>query len=330
MASAFTRTLAGFCDELKQTFPELAIPVDRAASVTAATYWKSWQAATTTLLTRDVSGLLVGKAGFLVGAVRLTPELWSELSAGTQAAIWKYLRTLLLEAAMEVPMDAVPTEIIQNVLAILTEERLEGGGAEAEAAQNEILEDAMGHLNPLMERLRGMVGGFVDLSGMKDIPIPDIPAHLRNGRIAQLAEQMAKQFDPTEFGIDPAVLAGDNVEEVLRGLAEMYKRDPSKLVAGAQRMAERIKRQILGGSLNREELIAEAQEFVTLFKEHPLFKEAISKFESFTGGADGLAAMFGGGMASSGAPSERRRIAQERLRKRFAERQAKAAANNKK
>ena len=314
MASAFTHTLAGFCDELKQTFPELAVPVDRAASVTAATYWNSWQGATATLLTRDVSGLLVGKAGFLVGAVRLTPEFWSELSAGTQAAIWKYLRTLLLEAAMEVPMDAVATEVMQNVLAILTEERLEAGDA-----QNEILEDAMGHLNPLMERLRSMVGGFADLSGMKDVPLPDIPAHLRNGRIAQLAEQMAKQFDPAEFGIDPAVLAGDNVEEVLRSLAEMYQRDPSKLIAGAQRMAERIKRQILGGSLNREELIAEAQEFVTLFKEHPLFKEAIAKFESFTGGADGLAAMFGSS-DNGGAPSERRRAVQERLRKKLAAR----------
>lgn len=313
MASAFTHTLTGFCNELKQTFPELSIPVDRATSVTSTNYWTSWQSHTTVLVTRDVSGLLITKGGFLIGAVRLTPELWSELSAGTQVAIWKYLRTLLLEAAMEVSMDAVPTEVIQNVLAILTDERLETGGAST------VLEETMEHLNPLMERLRGMIGGFVDLSGMKDIPIPDIPAHLRNGRIAQLAEQMAKQFDPSEFGIDPAVLAGDNVEEVLRGLAEMYQRDPSKLIAGAQRMAERIKRQILGGSLNREELIAEAQEFVSLFKEHPLFKEAVAKFESFTGGADGLAAMFGGSDSGS-APSERRRAVQERLRKKLASR----------
>jgi hypothetical protein len=316
MATAFVRTLAGFCDELKQTFPELSIPVDRAASITATSYWNSWQAHTATLLTCDVNGLLVTKAGFLIGAVRLTPELWSELSDGTRVAIWKYLRTLLLEAAMEVNLDGVATEIMQNVIAILTEERVETtDGAE-------LLEESMEHLNPLMERLRGMVGGFVDLSGMKDIPIPDIPAHLRNGRIAQLAEQMAKQFDPAEFGIDPAVLAGDNMEEVLRGLAEMYQRDPSKLIAGAQRMAERIKKQILGGSLNREELISEAQEFVTLFKEHPLFKEAISKFESFTGGADGLAAMFGGS-DNDGAPSERRRAVQERLRKKLAARNKK-------
>jgi hypothetical protein len=102
----------------------------------------------------------------------------------------------------------------------------------------------------------------------------------------------------------------------------MYQRDPSKLIAGAQRMAERIKKQILGGSLNREELISEAQEFVTLFKEHPLFKEAISKFESFTGGADGLAAMFGGS-DNDGAPSERRRAVQERLRKKLAARNKK-------
>ena len=102
----------------------------------------------------------------------------------------------------------------------------------------------------------------------------------------------------------------------------MYQKDPTQLIAGAKRVAERIKKQILGGSLNRDELIAEAQEFIALFKEHPMFKEMMKKVEGFMG-AGGLAEMFGGGGDSAAAPSERRKAVQERLRKKMAARNAK-------
>ena len=88
--------------------------------------------------------------------------------------------------------------------------------------------------------------------------------------------------------------------------------------AGAQRVAEKIKKQIMGGSLNRDELIAEAQEFIALFKEHPMFKEIVDKISGFMG-PGGLAEMFSSGSSAS-APSERRRAVQERLRKKMAER----------
>jgi len=149
---------------------------------------------------------------------------------------------------------------------------------------------------------------------------PEIPEKLRKGRIAKLAEELAKQIDPADFGLDPAALKGDNLEEVIKRLAELYQRDPSILMSGAKRVAEKIKAKIMGGSLNREELLAEAQEFVALFKDHPLFKEAIAKFEGLMG-AGGIAEMFsaaGGG--GGGAPSERRRAVQERLRKKLAAR----------
>jgi hypothetical protein len=108
---------------------------------------------------------------------------------------------------------------------------------------------------------------------------------------------------------------------VLRRLAEMYQRDPTLLIAGAKRMADRIRRQVMGGSLKQEDLVAEAKEFVELFKEHPLFKEAIGKFQEMVG-EGGLAEMFGGG-GSAAAPSERLRAVQDRLRKKLAARQAK-------
>jgi hypothetical protein len=315
----FAKTLTAFCGELRLTFPELAPQIDRAASQTPEVYWRTWKSNLEILGTRNFEALITERRGIIIGPVVITSALWGELSDTTRTAIWRYLRTLLLEAALEIGIDTIDTAHSPILLAILSEERLEAGGTEAEAEAAELLESSMEHLNPLMERLKGMLGGAaasIDLSGME---MPEIPEHLRKGRIARLAEDMAKQFNPEEFGIDPALLAGDNVEEILRRLAELYQRDPTLLITGAKRVAEKIKRQVMGGSLNRDQLIAEAKEYVELFKEHPMFKEAMSKVQGFFG-EGGLGELLGGGGSGGGAPSERLRAVQERLRRKMAAR----------
>jgi len=323
----FSATLSAFCTELRLTFPELTVQIDRAATLTGPQFWSMWKGNLSILLTRDASALFEKRRGLLLGAIQMTPALWGELSEGTKTAIWKYLRTMVLEVAVSMNLDSLDTTIMQEVSAILTEERLIAGGEEATSETSEMFE----HLKPMMEKLKGMLGGFMDLSGLSGFmdlsgglpdmgSFPEIPEKLRKGRIAKLAEELAKQIDPADFGLDPAALKGDNLEEVIRRLAELYQRDPSILMSGAKRVAEKIKAKIMGGSLNREELLAEAQEFVALFKDHPLFKEAIAKFEGLMG-AGGIAEMFsaaGGG--GGGAPSERRRAVQERLRKKLAAR----------
>jgi hypothetical protein len=217
---------------------------------------------------------------------------------------------------MENNLESIEVAEMQQLMAIMSAERQD---------PKSMFEESMNHLQPLLERLKGLVGdasggfsgafNFKDISGMK---LPEIPERLRNGRIAKLAEELAKQFDPADFGIDAALLEGDGVEKILASIAEIYQKDPSKLLAGAQRVAEKIKKQIMGGSLNRDELIAEAQEFIALFKEHPMFKEIVDKISGFMG-PGGLAEMFSSGSSAS-APSERRRAVQERLRKKMAER----------
>jgi len=308
--TSFSTTLKSFCDELTLTFPELKATVTRAVSTTPTLYWKSWVGSLDILLSKDAGKLFEVRKGFVVGAVRLSPQDWIEVSEKTHAAIWKYLRTLTLEAAMDQNMEGVDTEAMQKLMDILIAERMD---SDPSAAASDMFEESMAHMKPLMEKLKGLLDGSG--SPFADFKMPEIPERLRNGHIAKLAEEMAKQFDPKEFGIDPALLSGDNVEEIMKRLAEMFQRDPSQLIAGAKRMADKIKRQILGGSLKREELIVEAQEFMTLFKEHPSFKDIMSKVS----GMGNLAEMFSGA-GSGGEPSDRRRAVQERLRKKMAAR----------
>jgi len=214
---------------------------------------------------------------------------------------------------MEQNMEGLATETMQTLMDIMTVERMEKA--------SEMFEDSMGHMKPLMEKLKGLMESAGNDASGSPFTLPEIPERLRNGLIAKLAEDMAKQFDPTEFGIDPALLSGENVGEIMKRLAEMFQRDPTQMMEGAKRMAEKIKRQILGGSLKRDELVAEAQEFMTLFKEHPMFKDIMGKVS----GMGNLAEMFGsmGGGSASSEPSERRRAVQERLRKKMAARNSK-------
>jgi len=334
---SFAATLASFCSELAATFPELESVIQRAAArVTPEFFWSGWQGNLAILRARDFVALQTERRGLLLGPVALTPALWGEISETTRQAIWRYLRTLMLEAVLELNLSDsdIDMEKMGMLMEIMLEEQAgTGSGPAEETVAETLMDEAREHLNPLLERLRTMMGAAAagagaglheDASGVSMPPLPEIPERLKNGRIARLAQQLAAQFNPTEFGIDPAMLEGDDPMAVLQRLAELYQRDPTLLVAGAQRVAERIKRQILGGSLDRDGLIAEAREFVALFRDHPLFKEPIAKFEALLG-EGGLAGMFAGAGAGAGggSGSERLRRVQERLRKKTA---AKAAA----
>lgn len=343
--SAFTMTLNNFCNELQTTFPELEPAITRARSIiTPAFFWRSWQNYLDILESTSAEELFTERRGILIAPIQLTPTLWNEISPASHSAIWRFLRTLLLEALMEGAADggAISEEQSRHITLIATEERLthaeetndvSAGMAAVHDMASELLGDKA---TGIMEKIRGLMAmaSSMDASGA-DIsggaaatdmpPLPEIPERLRNGKIAKLAQDMVKQFKPEDFGIDPAMLeaAGDNVEEVLRRLAETYQRDPTVLIAGAKRMAERIQRQVAGGSLKQEDLIAEAREFVELFKDHPLFKDAIAKFQEMVG-EGGLGELLGGlGGGSAAAPSERLRAVQERLRKKMAARAAK-------
>lgn len=302
----FEETLMAFCEELKTCIPEVAAAADQAVTkITPEKFWHSWQSLLHILIESSHEELFAKKSGLIVGAVRLTPAIWSELSDGTHIAIWRYLRTLTLEAAMSVSLESVTADVQQQLLSIMMVEKLDNSNA---------ISDIMTQLQERIKSLMGSAG--MDVSG---ITMPEIPERLRNGHIARLAEELAKSINPAELGIDPALLQGDNIEDVLKRLAETYQHNPSILMAGAKRVADKIRLRLEGGSLNRDILIAEAQEFIALFKEHPLFKDAIGKLESVLG-EGGLMSMFNSGR---GEESERVRAVQERLRKKLEARKAK-------
>ena len=374
MSSAvYEKILSGFCKELSATFPEISSQSDRALSTTPAQFLNSWANDLHILRDRNRDQLFSQRKGLLVGTVRLTPELFAEASEATVSAIWKYLRTLLLESAKIEKIDSLHAShpAASGILfEILTEEKLGfgvsgsgSGSGSSDDVNYEKLKQMMDDFKPLLDKLKGMMSQFLsgdsdfqlDLSGLtagflnlSGFALPKIPAHLLSGHIANLAKDLMKQFQPSDFGIDPSIMECEDVDEIVEKLSELFKNDTSAILAGVRRLTEKVKNKIMSGSVRQAELVAEAKEFVAIFQENPLVQECMVKAKAYfsdgagkdidvssildkfglkgLGGIQGITEMIqtflNGATASSssnsGAPSDRRRAVQERLRKKLA------------
>lgn len=377
MSSAvYEKLVSGFCKELSATFPEIASLADRAVSTTPAQFLKSWANDLHILRDRNRDQLFSQRKGLLLGSVSLTPELFAEASEATVSAIWKYLRTLLLESAKIETIDSLSAAASGILFEILTEEKLGSGfsgfsdfsgfAGSTDASGNmnyEKVKQMMEDCKPLLDKLKDMLTKFLsgdsdfqlDLSGLPQeflnlsgFALPKIPSHLLSGHIANLAKDLMKQFQPSDFGIDPSIMECEDVDEIVEKLGELFSKDTSAILAGVRRLTEKVKNKIMNGSVRQAELVAEAKEFVAIFQENPLIQECIEKAKTYfaegagkeidisaildkfglkgLGGIQGIVDMIqtflNGATASSssnsGAPSDRRRAVQERLRKKLA------------
>ena len=358
----YEKLLISFCKELSATFPELSAQADRALSITPAQFLASWRKDLHILRDRTTKILFTNRKGLLLGDVCVTPEMFGEASESTISAIWKYLRTILIESVKIVKMDTMDVSSSQIVLEILTEEKL-GSGSSAEGkgkdATFEKLQQLMEDFKPFIDMLKEMLSKFLgdsdmafDISGLaasfssiSGVSLPTIPKHLLSGHIASLAKDLMKHFQPSDFGIDPSILECEDVDEIVQKLTDLFMNDTPALVSGMRNLAEKIKVKIMGGSVRQAEIVAEAKEFVALFRANPFVQECVEKvtkyFKEGAGkdmdisdilekfGAKGLGGISGisdmiqtflnSGSGSSGsAPSDRRRAVQERLRKKLA------------
>jgi len=318
MDSSFAKTLSEFCADLLGTFPEQVRAIDRLSTISPDMFWQMWKGSLPLLIECDETALFRDRRGLLAGAVRLSPAVWGELSASTRAALWAHLRILTLESAMVQP------SLEQSTVATLIQ--LAGrpaatATATAEPEGPELLSFFMEKLKGFMD-ISGLMDAFADMSGSSGAGseadfmagFPPIPERLQTGTLATLVKDLIAQFNPAEFGLDPALFSGTDMKTLLERILEVSNKEPEKLMEGAKRMGDKIKTRITGGSLNRATVMSELKEFYALLKDHPLCKQAFEKMEEM-----GLGGFFHG---TTNAPSDRLRAVQERLRRKVAKRDA--------
>ena len=326
---SFINTYTQFLDELTATFPEYTEPLRAAKTLPNArsvflSVWKTH----TKEISQQKATIFDGAGLDLAPGVKMTTSLWNELSTNSQAAIWKYLTTLLLIGVSE----DTKTEGIWDMSGFEHDmeemmRRMKAG--EGGAGMKDIFEkltgmmDMSGAFGQFAKAFSGMAGGMggdlgedgPDLSGAA--PKFKIPERLFKGHIAKIAEEIVSEFNPADFGLPPELLESNDPTKIFTFLQEIFTQKPDLLMNIAKRIAKKIQTKFQQGALNRDELIREAEELMKEFSDNATFSDLFGNLSEM---------MKGGEKESGNEGSARRREVQERLRKQKAEKDAKKAA----
>jgi len=196
--------------------------------------------------------------------VLITPSIWFDLSDRSRKAIQEYLTVLSF------------TFLLQTG----TSGDLPGSGWTSDWAKtmmDDMKEKMAGvdfaDLSEKFAAIFGAAGGGMD-------GFPKLPEKFMKGQIARLAEDIIKEFDIKEFGIDPEAMkaAGDDPSKALGMITDLLTKNPQALQGIIQKLTKKIQKKIQSGSLKPQELVAEAEELMKTFSENPQF---VSLMESF-------------------------------------------------
>ena len=306
---SFASMYEQFSNELKETFPEFSATIDTGSKFPDVRnrFTDVWRTHTKDVASQN--NAIFADAGLeIVPGFVMTAKLWSELSAATQAAIWKYLSSLLLLAAAGGEDKSFwDLSGFKADMEEMMKRLKEAGGGEGLG----------GDMKSLFENLSKMAEtfGFKDMSGAAGKF--KLPERLFKGHIAKIAEELVKEFKPEDFGISPDMLESDDPARVFMYLQEIFSKNPETLMVAAQKIAKKIQKKFESGQIKREDIIREAEELMAEFSENEAFS---SMFGS-------LGEMFKNSEKESGNEgSARRREVQERLRKKQAEKEARRGA----
>jgi len=312
MPASFSTTYTQFLNELKDTFPEFLPAIVAASELSdAQTQFTSlWRPYTADVAAKNTAIFTTAGIG-LVPGVTMTAALWSELSPATQNAMWKYISSLLLLAATE---DDSLWDLsgFKTSLSTMMSHFSSPSAADLSGALPEGFKSLFEKLSSMGAGFPNLGASFPDLSGA--LPNFKIPERLFKGHIAKIAEELVKEFNPEDFGIDPELLESKDPARVFTYLQEVFTKKPEMLMNAAQKIGKKLQAKFARGDINRDEIIREAEELMKEFSDNDAFS---SLFGS-------LGEMFKGS-EPEGSPSARRREVQERLRKKAAEKKARTA-----
>ena len=237
---------------------------------------------------------------FVLPGVAMPQELWEKLSSRTKKAIQEYLTVLSF------------TFLIDSG----TSGDVEGGQWTAEWAKS--------MLNDMQEKMKnvdfaGLTEKIAGLFGSGD-GMPQLPEKFLKGQIAKLAEEIVKEFNMDDFGIDPEKMkeAGNDPSKALNMIMEVFMKNPRALQGTVGKLTKKIQQKIQSGAIRPQELVAEAEELMKTFSDNPQFVNLMESFRQSFGADDPEVAR-----ATGREPENRLSIVKARLRKKLEENKAK-------
>ena len=282
-----------FATELKGALPELSEVIGKALGIPS----EDRQRIFTEFVLKTVSPTRDTKLcpGLVLPGVRITDELWSQLSAKSKSAIQEYL-SLLSFCCMY--------EGIKNPL--------EGAGREWFDGFTKTWRDKMSEVD-----FSGLSEKIAEL--MKNLGpdnLPKMPERLLKGHLAKLVEELVREFKPEDFGLTAEELAACDKDPAgsFKLITDVYSNNPGVLQNAIKRIAKRLQTMIQNGQLRPEQIAAEAEELMKDFSGDGAFADLLKNFHTMFGAKELNVSRKTGN--DGGARAE---IVKERLRKKLAE-----------
>lgn len=318
-APTFTKVYASFMCEMGLTFPEIEKACDKAIHLTWREFSKSVKPILHQIASRD-SSIFTDEGVEIAPRVVMTKKLWKDAGKDTHKAIWDFLSSLVLLAAAE--EKNAPKNDTKNTVEepdftkffdisgadVDMKKMFEGLGSQFSNKSFSSFFDG------IKEAADNFKEKFSDLSG----GMPKMPERLFKGHIARIAQDLAKEFKPEDFGLPAELLESNDTGATFEYLQQIFTKNPDLLMRGAKKIAARIQEKLQKGEVRREDLVAEAEELMKEFQDNPMFKDIFAQLGSQLRGM--------GEGSNPNSQSERLRQTKERLRKKMAEKEAKKKA----
>lgn len=208
----------------------------------------------------------------IVGSLSLSSLLFADgVSESTQQAMLSHIQTLYLLGAHMFEFDLSGTDaqatfhnFLEEFQSITDEEM----GEAVKEHSKELL--AMFHnLTKHMEDVQTSSGG-IDLSGS----VTGVPAldSLLSGKIGQLAQSIASEIDPEEFGLGTL----EELSSPQDVIGKILKK-PQNLMKMVKKVGTKVQDKIKKGEINQKELMAEATSMIDQLEGNELFQSMMSK-----------------------------------------------------
>ena len=163
-----------------------------------------------------------------------------------------------------------------------------------------------------------------DMFGMDGAGMPKLPERFLKGHLARLAEEIVRDFNPADFGLDDDTIkqCEENPTSAFEILMKIYQSKPHVISNVVQRIGKRLQAKFQSGSIKASEIVAEAEELMKTFSENPAFSDLMESFRTMFS-MDELAKAPG-----EVGVSARRSIIAERMKRKLEQKKAAAAASS--
>lgn len=262
MSEMFNTKYEEFAADLIGTFPELEALVKAALAIPAAERMAAYKSTVFTAARMTTTKDAEKTPGLLLPGVEMPAALWETAGKRTKSAVTEYLSLLNLCVAFTSMEDGAEG-------ADFTKEWAEKLMRDARASMSKI------DFESISKTFFKAFGG--DASGA----LPPLPEKFLKGKLAKLAEDMVREFRPEDFGIGAEELEACERDptRAFEILMKASMSNPSMIQGAMMRVAKKLQDKVARGELKPQELVAEAEELIQEFQNHPAFVDLMKSFK---------------------------------------------------